>query len=87
MKQLTKLQACVAVALLIVGAVVLEEQLSLLISERLSLAATSFTFAMLLLLVFDRSPMLRWPKISLAGKLIFAGALAFTPYVLDLFGV
>lgn len=87
MKQLTKLQVCVAVALLIVGAVVLEEQLSRLISERLSLAATSFTFAMLLLLVFDRSPMPRWPKTTLGGKLIFAAALAFIPYVLNLGGV
>jgi hypothetical protein len=86
MKQLTKLQACVAVALLMVGAVVLDRQLSLLISERLSLAVTTFTFGMLLLMVFDRSPMPRWPRTTLTRKVILSGILAFGPYVLNLVG-
>ena len=86
MKQLTKIQACLAVAFLMGGALLAEELLSRVLSARVSLSVISFGFVMLLAWVFDRSPMPRWPRISLSNKLLFAGIMAFTPLVLSLIG-
>jgi hypothetical protein len=86
-KQLTKTQACLAVVSLMLGALVVEQLLSRVLPARVSLSATSFGFLMLLGWVFDRSPMPRWPKITLANKLVFASVMAFTPLVLSLLGV
>jgi hypothetical protein len=64
----------------------MESLLSFSLSDRASLSATSFAFVLLLMLVFDRSPMRRWPRTTLAHKLIFAAVMACTPLVLGLAG-
>ena len=87
MKQLTKTQACLAVASLMLSAVAMESLLALRFSDRVSLSATSFAFVLLLMVVFDRSPMRGWPRTTLANKLIFAGVMALTPLILRLAGV
>ena len=83
MKKLTRGQTYLAAFLLIAGAVAIEELLSLVLSDRVSMSLTAFVFVMLLMWVLDQSPMPGWRRVNLPSKLIFAGLLSLAPHVLS----
>ena len=83
MKKLTRGQTYLAAFLLIVGAVAIEELLSLVLSAGISKSLTLFVFVMLLMWVLDQSPMPGWRRLNLPNKLIFAGLLSLAANVLS----
>ena len=84
MKKLTKGQTYLAAFLLIVGAVAIEELLSLVLAAGIAKSLTLFVFVMLLMWVLDKSPMPGWRRLNVPNKLIFAGLLSLAPHVLGL---
>ena len=82
--QLSRRQAYLTAFLVMVGAVVTETLLSSVLSARVSLAVISFLFVILLMAVFDRSPMPGWRRTTLTSKVIFGGVMALAPPALIL---